>query len=36
MYILVAGILLVMGLIGYMIFGGAYKEAFVIPKRKWD
>lgn len=32
MYILAAGILLVLGMIGYLIFGGAYKEAFVIPE----
>ncbi len=32
MYILAAGVLLALGMIAYLIFGGAYKEAFVIPE----
>ena len=31
-YILVAGILLAINMIGYLIFGGAYSKAFVIPE----
>ena len=31
-YILVAAILLALGMTAYLIFGGAYKEAFVIPE----
>lgn len=32
LYVLVAGVLLALNLIGYLIFGGAYSEAFVIPE----
>ena len=31
-YILVAAILLVLNMIAYLIFGGAYSKAFVIPE----
>lgn len=31
-YILVAGVLLALNMTGYLIFGGAYSEAFVIPE----
>ena len=31
-YILVAGVLLALNMIGYLIFGGAYSKAFVIPE----
>jgi len=31
-YILVAGVLLAINMIGYLIFGGAYSKAFVIPE----
>ena len=31
-YILVAGILLMLNMTGYLIFGGAYSKAFVIPE----
>ena len=31
-YILVAGVLLSLNMTGYLIFGGAYSEAFVIPE----
>ena len=32
LYILVAGILLALNMTGYLIFGGAYSKAFVIPE----
>lgn len=32
LYILVAAVLLALNLIGYLIFGGAYSKAFVIPE----